>query len=186
MARLGYFMIASLDGYVADPSGAFDWGVPDEEVLSFINERERRVGTYLLGRRMYEIMSVWETDPTLAAEPAEKEFAAIWTGAEKVVYSTSLASVPTARTRLERRFDAAAVERLKRESATDLSVAGPELAGHALRAGLVDELHLIVAPVVLGGGTSLLPAEVGLRLDLADSARFGNGMVSLRYDVRRG
>lgn len=186
MARLAYFMIASLDGYVADRSGGLDWGMPDEEVLSFINERERTVGTCLYGRRMYELMSVWETDPTLAAESAEsEEFAGIWRAADKVVYSTSLASVSTGRTRLERRFDVAAVEKLKRAAATDLSVAGPELAAQALRAGLVDELHLIVAPVVLGAGTSLLPADLGLALDLADSRRFGNGMVSLRYDVRR-
>lgn len=185
MARLIYSVIASLDGYIADRSGGFDWAVPDEEVLAFINERERSVGAYLLGRRMYELMTAWETDPAAAAQsPESAEFARTWQAAQKVVYSTTLDAVSTTRTRLERRFDPAAVDRLKRAAPADLNVSGPSLAAHAFRAGLVDEVQLTIAPVIIGGGKSCYPDDVRLDLGLTGMRRFGNGMSWLRYDVR--
>jgi dihydrofolate reductase len=180
---LTYTAITSLDGYVADRSGSFGWSTPDEEVHGAVNDLERPVGTYLLGRRMYEVLSAWETMPT-EGEPAEiADYAAIWRGLDKVVYSTTLAEVSTARTRIERSFDPAAVRALVEGSGADVSVAGPELAGHALRAGLVGEVRLFVSPVVVGGGTPAWPADLDLRLELLDERRFGNGVVHLRYRV---
>lgn len=178
-----YTAITSLDGYVADRAGSFSWSMPDEEVHGAVNDLERPVGTYLLGRRMYEVLSAWETMPT-DGEPAEiADYAAIWRGVDKVVYSTTLTSVFTARTRIERSFDPAAVRALAERSEADVSVAGPELAGHALRAGLVGEVRLFVSPVVVGGGTPAWPADLTLPLELLDERRFANGVVHLRYRV---
>jgi dihydrofolate reductase len=181
MSRLIYAAIASLDGYVADTEGRFDWAEPDEEVHAFVNDLERSVGTHLLGRRMYGVMTVWET-LDLAGQPAEmRDFAELWRAADKVVYSRTLPSVTTARTRIEREFDVDAVRRMKDAATSDLSVGGAELAGQALAAGLVDEVHLFLNPVIVGGGTAALPAGVRLGLALLDERRFGNGVVHLHY-----
>ena len=182
IARLIYSTIASLDGYVADADGNFDWAAPDEEVHAFVNELERPVGTYLYGRRMYETMKVWETmdaEPDLG--PAMRDFTAIWRAAEKVVYSRTLEAVSSARTRIEREFDPEAVRRLKAAAARDITVGGPELAGRALAAGLVDELQVFLAPVVVGGGNPRLPADLRLDLELLEERRFANGTAFLRY-----
>ena len=185
MARLIYSAITSLDGYVADEHGNFDWSVPDEDVHAFVNDLERRAGTYLYGRRMYEVMAAWETMHTQPNQPPYVlDFAAIWQAAEKVVYSRTLAAVSTARTRVERAFDPEAVRRMKASAARDLTIGGPELAAVALRAGLVDECHLLLSPVVVGGGKPALPSRIRLRLDLLDERRFANGVVHLRYRVR--
>lgn len=182
MADLTYSMLLSLDGYVAGEDGSFDWAVPDDEVHQFVNDLERPVGTYLYGRRMYEVMAAWETDPRVAGQSAvARDFAELWQAADKVVYSRTLEKVATARTRIERAFDPQAVRTMKSGSTSDLSVSGPELAGQAMRAGLVDELHLFVAQVHVGGGTRAFPRDVRLDLDLQDERRFGNGMVYLRY-----
>jgi dihydrofolate reductase len=182
VARLIYSAITSLDGYIADEDGNFDWAAPDEEVHAFINDLERPVGTYLYGRRMYEVMAVWETDPTLAEHsPVMRDFAEIWRAADKVVYSRTLGAVSTARTRLERAFDPEAVRQRKARAGRDLSVGGPDLAAHAFRAGLVDECQLFLAPIVVGGGKRALPDNVRVKLELQDERRFGNGMVYLRY-----
>ena len=182
MANLIYTALASLDGYMEDEEGRFDWAMPDEEVHAFINDLERGVGTYLYGRRMYETMAGWETEPGLAAQSdVMRDFAEIWQAAEKIVYSRTLETVSTRRTRLERDFDPGAVRRLKASAGTDLAVAGPELAAHAFRAGLVDECHLFLAPVIVGGGKKALPDGVRVDLELLDERRFGSGMVYLRY-----
>src|SRR4051794_26410737 len=170
MGKLIYSAIAFLDGYVADEQGSFDWAQPDEAVHAFVNDLERPIGTHLYGRRMYEVMSFWETAST-AGEPAVmRDFAEIWRAADKVVYSTTLESVSSARTRIEREFDAEAVRALKAER--DVSVGGPALAAQALRAGLVDECHLFLAPVVVGGGKRALPDDVRLQLELLGERRF--------------
>lgn len=186
MGKLVYWMNCSLDGFVNDANGEFDWGAPSEEVLEAINDEMAGVSTYLYGRRIYELMRVWELDPAFAAgdSPGSARFARLWQEAEKIVYSTTLTEVNTARTRLERTFDPEAVRRLKAESAGDLTVDGPTLAAHALRHGLVDEISPLVSPVVLGGGLPFLPP--GLRLDLAltDTRRFDSGAVRLSYAVR--
>ncbi len=185
MARLIYSAIASLDGYVADEQGNFEWAAPDEEVHAFVNDLERPIGTYLYGRRMYDVMAAWETMPTDAGQPGVmRDFAQIWRAADKVVYSTTLEEVSTARTRVEREFDADAIGRMKDAADRDLSVGGPGLAGQALKAGLVDELQLFLVPAVVGGGTRALPDGVRLDLDLLDERRFGSGMIYLRYHVR--
>jgi dihydrofolate reductase len=185
MAKLIYFAITSLDGYVADENGRFDWGEPDEEVHAFINDLERPVGTYLYGRRMYEVMVAWETAHTLADQPSFiRDFAEIWQAADKIVYSRTLETVSSARTRLERDFDPDAVTEMKALAARDLAVGGPELAGEAFRAGLVDEYHLVVPPVVVGAGKQSLPDDIRLELELLDERRFGNGMVFLRYQIQ--
>ncbi|HXY73456.1 MAG TPA: dihydrofolate reductase family protein [Actinomycetota bacterium] len=184
MARLIYSMLTSLDGYVADERGNFDWAAPDEEVHTFVNDLERPVGTYLYGRRMYETMIFWDGPEAIEDQPASmQDFARIWRAADKVVYSTTLPEVSTARTRLERRFDPDEVRRMKETAERDLSVGGPGLAGQAIAAGLVDELQLFVAPVVVGGGTRWLPDHVRLDLRLEEERRFGNGMVFCRYRV---
>jgi dihydrofolate reductase len=185
MPKLIYSAIASLDGYVADRGGDFSWAAPDEEVHSFVNELERPIGTYLYGRRMYEVMRVWESDEILAGQPeCMREYAEIWRAAEKVVYSTRLEAATTSRTRLEREFDPEAVRRLKEEAAADLGVGGSALAASALEAGLVDEVHLLLNPVAVGAGKAALPATGGrLRLDLLDQRRFEGGVVYLRYRV---
>jgi dihydrofolate reductase len=184
MADLVYSSIASLDGYVNDEQGRFEWAEPDEEVHAFVNEIERPIGTHLYGRRMYETMAYWEAPPPEAmSRPVYRDYTDIWQAADKVVYSTTLTSASTARTRLERAFDADAVRELKTSSTSDLSIGGPGIAAHALRAGLVDVLHLVVVPVVVGGGTRWLPDGVGLELDLVDERRFASGFAYLHYRV---
>jgi dihydrofolate reductase len=182
VAKLIYSTIASLDGYIADEDGNFAWAEPDEEVHSFINDLERPVGTYLYGRRMYETMAGWETDPSLAAQSEfMRDFARIWQAADKVVFSKTLEASITARTRIEREFDPDAVRRMKASAGSDLTVGGSELAAHAFKSGLVDECHLFVAPIVVGGGKQSLPDGVRFELELLDERRFGSGMVYLRY-----
>src|SRR6187397_967412 len=167
MAKLIYSSIASLDGYVADEDGKFDWAAPDDEVHAFVNDLERPVGTYLYGRRMYETMAVWETDPTFAEHsPVTRDFAGIWRNADKIVYSRTLDAASTARTRIERSFDPDTVRRLKTAAGRDLAIGGPNLAAGAFRAGLVDECHLFLAPILVGGGKGALPGGVRLRLEL--------------------
>jgi dihydrofolate reductase len=181
MARLIYSAIASLDGYVADADGRFEWAAPDEEVHRFVNDLERPIGTYLYGRRMYDVMVAWET--MADDEPAMRDYTAIWRAAEKIVYSRTLEEVASARTRIEREFDPEAVRALKAAADADISVGGPELAGEALRAGLVDECHLLLTPIVIGGGNPALPDGVRVPLELLAERRFGNGVVHLHYRV---
>lgn len=185
MGKLVYAANASLDGYVEDEHGSFDFSVPDEAVHRFWNDHERRIGTSLYGRRMYETMRVWEDDAWLADEPAVvREYARVWRDTDKVVYSTTLDAVTTSRTRLERRFDPEAVRRLKAESVADLSVGGATLGAEAFRHGLVDECVLLLCPVTTGGGKPALPVGVRLGLDLLEHRRFANGVVYVRYAVR--
>jgi dihydrofolate reductase len=186
VARLIYSAIASLDGYVADEAGNFDWAAPGEEVHAFLNELERPVGTYLYGRRMYEVMRAWETLPLAGQPPHMRDFAEIWRAADKVVYSRTLDAVGSDRTRLERDFDPEAVRQLKVAAERDVTIGGPDLAGEALEAGLVDELHLFLVPVVVGGGTRALPDDLRIELELVDERRFGSGVVYLRYRTRQG
>ncbi|HVQ86985.1 MAG TPA: dihydrofolate reductase family protein [Actinomycetes bacterium] len=185
MAKLIYSSIASLDGYISDDNGDFDWAAPDEEVHSFVNDLERPIGTYLYGRRMYEVMRYWATAPTTDDQPSFlRDFAQIWQAADKIVYSTTLTTTPSERTRIEPVFDSRTVRKLKDSAVSDLSVGGPELAAHAMRAGLVDECSLIVAPIVVGRGKPWLPSNVLLRLELLDERRFSTGMVYLHYRIR--
>jgi dihydrofolate reductase len=185
MARLIYSNISSLDGYIADENGKFDWGEPDEEVHTFLNDLERQVGTCLLGRRLYEVLVAWETPESFPDQsPYLLEFARIWKAADKIVYSRTLTSVSSARTRIEREFDPEAVRRMKAEAEQDLVVGGAELAGQAVAAGVVDELHLYLAPIVVGGGTRFLPDGVRVELELEEERRFKGGMVFLRYGTR--
>jgi dihydrofolate reductase len=182
MAKLVFSMIESLDGYVADAAGKFDWAEPDESVHTFVNELQRPLGTHLYGRRMYEVMVAWETLDGLGDQPPFiEDFAKTWRAASKIVYSSTLDAVSSARTRIERDFDPAAVRRMKVEAVGDISVGGPGLAAHAISAGLVDEYQLFVAPVMVGGGTRSLPDAVRLNLELVDERRFDNGMVYLNY-----
>lgn len=185
MARLIYSTIASLDGYVADAEGGFDWAAPDEEVHAFVNELERSVGTCLYGRRMYEVMTFWETVDTELEPQVMRDFAEIWRAAEKIVYSRTLDEVSSARTRLEREFDPGAVRELVDSASRDVTIGGPELAARAFEAGLVDECQVFIAPVVVGGGKRSLPEGVFARLELLEQRRFDSGFVYLRYDVRR-
>lgn len=182
MARLIYSVIASLDGYIEDERGAFDWAEPDEEVHTFINDTERPVGTYLYGRRMYEAMTYWETMAD-AEPPYTADFARIWRAAEKIVYSKTLETAVSAHTRIERAFDPAAIQSMKAQADRDLTVGGPDLAGQALQAGLVDELRLFVMPIIVGGGKPSLPDHLKLKLELLDERRFGGGGAYLRYRV---
>jgi dihydrofolate reductase len=184
MAKLSYVAITSLDGYVADEDGKFDWGEPDEQVHAFVNDLVRPVGTHLLGRKMYEVMVWWETISLTDQPPYVRDFAEIWRAAEKIVYSKTLETVSSARTRIERDFDPEAVRQMKTAAERDLSVSGPELAAQAFEAGLVDELHLFVAPILVGGGKQSLPDGVRLGLELLDERRFGNGIVHLCYRSR--
>ena len=181
MAKLIYSAIMSLDGYVADEDGKFDWAMPDEEVHTFINDLERPVGTYLYGRRMYEVMVAWETMSTGEQSPAIRDFAEIWRAADKIVYSRTLERASSARTRIERDFDPDAVREMKAAAGRNITVGGPDLAAQAIKAGLVDEYHLFVAPAIVGGGKRSLPNNVRLHLDLLDERRFGSGMVHLHY-----
>jgi dihydrofolate reductase len=179
MGKLIYTAIASLDGYIEDADGRFDWAAPDEDVHAFVNDLMRPLGTHLYGRRMYEVMVAWETisDPA----PVMQDFAQIWRAADKIVYSTTLETVSSARTRIEGEFDPEAVRQLKASAERDLVVGGPELAADAFRAGLVDEVQLFLSPIVVGGGKPGLPDGVRLPLELLDERRFGNGVVHLRY-----
>jgi dihydrofolate reductase len=184
MAELIYSAITSLDGYVADSEGKFDWSAPDEEVHAFVNNLERSIGTYLYGCRMYEVMVVWETMRTGADQsPIMGEFTQIWQAADKIVYSKSLPAVSSARTRIERDFDPDAIRQLKTSADSDISVGGPNLAAQAIKAGLVDRCQLFVTPVVVGGGNPALPHDVRLNLELLDEHRFGNGVVHLHYGL---
>jgi len=193
MAKLTYTAITSLDGYIEDERGGFDWAVPDPEVHAFVNDLERAVGTYLYGWRMYETMAVWQTiglqpagaPPAEAAPPPEEvDFAEVWRAADKVVYSRTLDATSTPRTRLEREFDPETVRRMKDAADRDLSVSGPGLAQHAFAAGLVDEVHLFVFPVVVGGGKPGLPRGVRMDLELLEERRLGNGIVHMRHARR--
>ncbi|MFI5267437.1 MAG: dihydrofolate reductase family protein [Chloroflexota bacterium] len=185
MAKLIYSAITSLDGYVADEDGSFDWAAPDEDVHRFVNDLERPIGAYLYGRRMYEVMAVWETVHALADQPSVvQDFAEIWQAADKIVYSRTLLAVASARTRIERAFDPEAVRQMKAKAERDITVGGPELAAQAIKASLVDECQLFVTPIVLGGGKQSLPDHVRLELELLDERRFGNGVVYLRYRAR--
>jgi dihydrofolate reductase len=182
MARLIYSAITSLDGYVADENGKFDWAAPDEEVHRFVNDLERPIGTYLYGRRMYEVMKFWETAHTLPDQPpAIRDYAELWQAADKVVYSKTLDKVTTARTRLDREFDPEAVRQMKAGAARDITVGGPHLAAETIKAGLVDELHLFLHPIVVGGGNHAIPDDVRLKLELVDERRFKGGVVHLHY-----
>ena len=184
MAKLIYSSIASLDGYIADEDGNFDWAEPDEDVHTFVNNLERRVGTYLMGRRMYEVMVAWESMGLEGQPIFIRDFAEIWKAADKIVFSRTLEQASSARTRIERDFDPGAVRRMKASAQRDLTVGGPSLAAHAIEAGLVDECHLFVAPIAVGGGTRFFPDGVRLELELLDERRFDNGMVHLRYLTR--
>ena len=179
MAELIYTAIMSLDGYVADEDGNFDWAEPDEEVHAFVNDLERPIGTYLYGRRLYEVMVAWET--ITDEQPFIRDYAQIWRAAYKIVYSRSLESVASEKTRIERSFDPDAVRQMKASADRDISVGGPTLAAQAFRAGLVDEIRLLLAPAVVGGGTRALPDDVRLKLELLDERRFDNGTVHLHY-----
>ena len=182
MAKLIYSAITSLDGYVADENGNFDWAAPGEEVHAFVNDLERPVGTYLYGRRMYEVMRYWETAPTSGeVAPVMRDYAEIWQAANKIVFSKTLEEVFTARTRIEHDFDPEAIRQLKASAERDITVGGSELAGQAIKAGLVDELHVFLTPVVVGGGNQALPNGVRVTLELLDERRFGNGVVHLQY-----
>ena len=184
MAKLIYVANVSLDGYVEDAHGRFDWTEPADEVFTFITDLVRPFGTYLYGRRMYETMSVWESDPTLAAQSRIRaEFAQVWQVADKIVYSTTLDAVSTTKARLERRFDPDLVRKLKASSASDVSVGGSTLAAHTFNAGLIDEYQLFVYPVLVGEGKPAFSGDAGVQLDLLEEHRFGNGVVNLRYRI---
>jgi dihydrofolate reductase len=184
MANLIYSAITSLDGYIEDEQGKFDWAAPDQEVHSFVNDLERTIGTYLFGRRMYETMVYWETAHTLPSQPGiAYDFAELWRKADKVVYSKTLKAVSSARTRIERNFNPEAVRQMKSTAGRDISVGGSDLAAQAIKAGLVEEFHLFVVPVVVGGGKRCLPNNVRLKLALLNERRFVSGTIYLRYRI---
>ncbi len=184
MAKLIYSAIASLDGYIEDEHGKFDWAAPDEEVHQFVNDLERPIGTYLYGRRMYDTMAFWETEGSGDDDPpVSRDFADLWRAAQKVVYSRTLAEASGPRTRIETEFDPAAIRRLKESSEQDISIGGPALAAEAFRAGLVDECHLFLHPVIVGSGKRALPHDVRVQLGFRDERRFRSGVVHLHYDV---
>jgi dihydrofolate reductase len=182
MGRLIYAALMSVDGYIEDAAGRFDWAEPDAEVHSYINDLERSIGTHLYGRRMYETMMVWETvGDDAEVGPIEAAYGRVWRELDKVVFSRTLAAVPTPRTRLEREFDPDSVRQMKEVSDHDLSISGPNLAAHAFAANLIDEVQLFVFPVIVGGGKAALPGGVQLPLRLLGERRFDNGAVHLRY-----
>jgi dihydrofolate reductase len=181
MAKLIYSGIMSLDCYVADEDGTFDWSAPDPEVHEFVNDLERPIGTYLYGRRMYEVMAYWETGPGASDPHHLREYGEIWRSADKIIYSSTLKEVASARTRIEGAFDPETVKELKATATSDISIGGAELASQAIRAGVVDEYHLFLNPIVVGGGTPFLPDGVRVKLELLDEHRFGNGVVHLHY-----
>lgn len=185
MAHLIYLANASLDGYIEDRQGKFDWTAPDDEYFAFISGLVRKAGTYLYGRRLYESMLLWETDPSLgAASPLRRDFAEMWQAARKIVYSRTLEAVATRKTQLERSFDPEAVRALKAAAGQDILIGGAELAAHAFRAGLIDECQLFLLPIIVGGGKPCLPDDVRLALELVEERRFGSGVVFLRYRAR--
>ena len=185
MAKLIYAAIASLDGYVADREGKFEWAAPDEEVHAAVNDIERPIGTHLYGRRMYEVLRAWETMDTGPDEPALiRDYAEIWRSAEKIVYSRTLEEVSSAKTRIEREFEPEAVRELKASAKQDLAVGGPGLAAEAFRAGLVDECHLFLHPILVGEGTAALPAGLRIELELLAERRFSGGVVHLHHRVK--
>jgi dihydrofolate reductase len=185
VANLIFSAITSLDGFIADTDGRFDWSEPDAEVHSFLNELVRPIGTHLCGRRTYEVMAAWDGPELASGQPAHiEEFAAIWQASDKIVYSTTLAAVSAPRTQIEREFDPESVRAMKSSAERDLSVGGPHLAAQAFKAGLVDECQLFLVPVAVGSGTRALPNDIRLDLELLDERRFGNGTVYLRYSVR--
>ena len=184
MASLIYSAITSLDGYVADEDGQFDWAEPDEQVHTFVNDLMRPIGTHLYGRRMYETLVAWETMDTTEEPRAMRDFAELWRAADKIVYSRTLETASSANTRIERHFDADTVRRLKASAGHDLLIGGPELAAQAFEAGLVDECHLFLVPFVVGGGTRSLPAKVRVELELLHEGRFDAGVVHLDYRIR--
>jgi dihydrofolate reductase len=187
VAKLVYTAITSLDGYVADANGNFDWAEPSEDVHAFVNDLERPIRTYLYGRRLYEVMVAWETMPDLAGQPAViRDYAKIWQAADKIVYSRTLHATSSARTRIERDFDPEAIRRMKAEAASDISVGGPALAASAIKAELVDEYHLFLHPIVVGGGTQALPDHVRVKLELLDERRFAGGAIHLHYRAKAG
>lgn len=187
MAHLIYTANSSLDGYIEDMDGKFDWIAPDEEYFRFITNLIRADGTHLYGRRMYESMMVWETDPNLAGQsPLMHDFAQVWQAADKIVYSRTLEAVSTRKTQIERNFDPEAIRRLKESVEKDIHIGGAELATHAFRSGLIDECHLFLLPIIVGGGKQCLPDNVRLELELLEERRFGNGVVFLRYQTRQG
>lgn len=185
MAKLIYVTNTSVDGYIEDEAGRFDWTPTDDELFAFITDLVRPLGTYLYGRRLYQSMALWETDPRLAAgSELRTDFANVWQGADKVVYSTSLTSVATARTRLEHTFDPDAVRAMKASASRDLMVGGAQLAARAFDAGLVEECHLFIRPVVVGGGKPALPGGMRADLDLLEEVRLSGDVVYVRYRVR--
>jgi dihydrofolate reductase len=185
VAKLIYSAICSLDGYVEDTSGSFDWAAPDEEVHAFVNDVERPIGTYLYGRRMYDTMFYWERPPDdVARSPAATDYAQIWQAADKVVFSASLTTVSSARTRIESSFDPEAVRMLKESATSDLTIGGATIATRAFAAGLVDECHLIVHPVAIGAGKAAFPTDQRIDLELLDQRRFGGGAIHLHYRVK--
>jgi dihydrofolate reductase len=185
MAKLIYSAICSLDGYIADENGNFDWAAPDEDLHAFVNDLERAIGTYLYGRRMYDVMVAWETMESDDEAPhVTRDYAQIWRAADKIVYSRTLEDVSGARTRIVRDFDAEAIRQMKVNAERDISVGGPDLAAQALKARLVDELHLFLTPILIGGGTEALPNHVRQKLDLLNERRFGSGVVHLHYGTQ--
>jgi dihydrofolate reductase len=185
MSKLIYFMPGSLDGFIAGENDGYDWAAPDAEVMALINDLHRPIGTYLYGRKNYETMAIWETPDVIPdLTPASMDFGRIWQAADKIVYSKSLETVSTSKTRLEQEFEPQAIRDLKAQLPHDISVSGPNLAAQAIRAGLVDELQLLVVPTILGGGKPILPSNVRVKLDLLDERRVGNGWVYLRYRTR--
>jgi dihydrofolate reductase len=182
-----YIANTALDGYTEDRDGRFDWTTPTEEAFRLVTDIVRTMGTHLYGRRMYQAMLLWETDPSLAAEsPLRRDFAEVWQAADKIVYSRTLEAGSTRRTQIERKFDPEAVRRLKETVEQDILIGGPELAAQAFRAGLIDECHLFIAPIILGGGKQAIPDNLRLELELLEERRFDNGVVFLRYRTRQG
>jgi dihydrofolate reductase len=184
VAKLIYSAIASLDGYIEDKQGKFDWAAPDDEVFAFVNDLEQPIGTYLYGRRMYQTMVFWETVSTSGEPEAFRDFTEIWRTAEKIVYSRTLQAPASERTRIERDFDPAAIRRLKQSSARDITVGGAALAGEAMAAGLVDECYLLIVPMLVGGGKRALPDDVRAQLELLAERRFRSGVVYVHYALR--
>lgn len=184
MPKLIYTAITSLDGFTEDADGNFDWSMPDEEVHTFVNDLERPIGTYLYGRGMYEVMVAWETFKVADLAPFAADFAQIWRAAEKIVYSTTLPATSSANTRIERDFDPAAIQRLKDTAQRDIGIGGPDLAAQALKAGLVDECHLLLSPISVGSGKPALPNDVLVEFELLDVRRFSNGVVHLHYRTK--
>lgn len=186
MAKLIYSAITSLDGYTADKQGNFDWAEPDQEVFRFVNDLERPVGAYLYGRRMYEVMFLWETMDVSNQPSYVRDFAELWRAADKIVFSRTLEKPSSAKTRIERDFEPAAIRQMKARADQDISVGGPHLASQAIKAALVDEIHLMINPIIVGGGTQALPDDVRLQLELVVERRFANGVVHLHYHTKVG